>query len=54
MRGHAHAFDKYLAQCNKQVHVKLSSRKHGLPKTENSQSFVKCKYHNSNGSFVKC
>ena len=42
MGGHAHTFDKYLAQRNKPVCVKLSSRKHVLHKPENSQSFVKC------------
>ena len=41
-RGQAHAFDKYLAQRNKPVPVKLPSRKHVLPKPENSQSFAKC------------
>ena len=42
MGGHAHAFDKYLAQCNKPVRVMLPSRKHVMPKPENSQSLVKC------------
>ena len=37
MGGHAHAFDKYLAQCNKPVRVKLPSRKHVLQKPKNSQ-----------------
>ena len=41
MGRHAHAFDKNLAQCNKSGRVKLPSRKHVLPKPENSQSFVK-------------
>ena len=44
--GYAHAFDEYLPQRNKPVYVKLHSRKHVLPKAENSQSFIKCYYHN--------
>ena len=31
LRDHAHAFDKYLAQRNKTVRVKLPSRKHFSP-----------------------
>ena len=42
MGGHAYAFDKYLAQCNKPVRVKLPSRKYALPKPENSQISLKC------------
>ena len=37
MGGHAHAFEKFSAQCNKPVRVKLPSRKHVLPKPENSK-----------------
>ena len=37
MGGNAHAFAKYLAQSNKPVRVKLPSRKHVLPKPENSK-----------------
>ena len=40
--GHAHTFDKYLAHHYNPVRVKLPTRKHVLPKPENSQSFVKC------------
>ena len=41
MGGHAHAFDKHFAQCNKPVRVQLPSKKHVLPQPEKSQSFVK-------------
>ena len=34
MGGHAHAFEKYLAQCNKPVRLKLPSGKHVLLKPE--------------------
>ena len=42
MVGHAHAFGKYLAQCNKPVRVKLPRTKHVMPTPENFLSFVKC------------
>ena len=39
--GHAHAFDKYLAQRNTPVRVELPSRKHVMPKPEKLSKFRK-------------